>query len=68
MIIQIFTFQYLDDFTAGIYNPYPIRFRNPGTGVHFQCSTTLKPRDLEGHCERPACTKNLYSAEGNHNH
>ncbi|KAI6197597.1 ZP domain-containing protein [Aphelenchoides besseyi] len=61
--------EYLDDFTAGIYNPLPIRFRKPGAAVHFHCSTTLKPRDSTNHCERPACTKNHYSADANfHGH
>ncbi|KAI6238780.1 ZP domain-containing protein [Aphelenchoides fujianensis] len=60
--------EYVDDFTAGIFNPFPIRFRKAGAAVHFHCATTLKPRDGENRCERPACTKNVYSAEANFHH
>ncbi|CAD5234799.1 unnamed protein product [Bursaphelenchus xylophilus] len=61
--------KYLDDSTAGIYNPFPIRFRNQNSAVRFQCSTKLRLRETEGYCERPACTANEYSEGANfHKH
>uniref|UniRef100_A0A1I8F1D9 ZP domain-containing protein n=2 Tax=Wuchereria bancrofti TaxID=6293 RepID=A0A1I8F1D9_WUCBA len=56
--------QYEDDFTAGIYNPLPIRFRGSSSSVQFFCSTTLVPT-IDGGCSRKMCTWNEYGA--NHN-
>ncbi|KAE9553312.1 hypothetical protein FO519_003478 [Halicephalobus sp. NKZ332] len=55
--------QYLDDFTAGIPNPIPIRFRGPQSGVKFECATTLI--SVIGHCEHQRCVANEYSKESN---
>lgn len=57
--------QYEDDFTAGIYNPLPIRFRGSSSAVHFFCSTTLSPA-MNGKCQRKLCTWNEYSKKENH--
>uniref|UniRef100_A0AC34FX96 ZP domain-containing protein n=1 Tax=Panagrolaimus sp. ES5 TaxID=591445 RepID=A0AC34FX96_9BILA len=59
--------QYVDDFTAGIYNPVPIRFRGSQSGVKFQCSTVLSPviENPNGKCERQRCIANEYSKEAN---
>ncbi|KAI1730927.1 zona pellucida-like domain-containing protein [Ditylenchus destructor] len=57
--------QYEDNFTAGIYNPFPIRFRGQKSAVRFQCSTTLSPTGPNGACDRPTCTWNEYSREAN---
>uniref|UniRef100_A0A7E5A0P6 ZP domain-containing protein n=1 Tax=Panagrellus redivivus TaxID=6233 RepID=A0A7E5A0P6_PANRE len=48
--------EYLDDFTAGIFNPVPIRFRGAQSGVKFECSTLLTPSD-NGKCNRRECPK-----------
>uniref|UniRef100_A0AC34RTP2 ZP domain-containing protein n=1 Tax=Panagrolaimus sp. JU765 TaxID=591449 RepID=A0AC34RTP2_9BILA len=58
--------QYLDDFTAGIFNPVPIRFRGTKSEVQFECQTTLIP--TKGPCERKRCVSNEYSKEANLNH
>uniref|UniRef100_A0A915CX39 ZP domain-containing protein n=1 Tax=Ditylenchus dipsaci TaxID=166011 RepID=A0A915CX39_9BILA len=58
--------QYEDDFTAGIYNPYPIRFRGQKSAVKFQCSTTLSPSGPDGVCERHRCiTWSEYTKDAN---
>uniref|UniRef100_A0A914GWU6 ZP domain-containing protein n=1 Tax=Globodera rostochiensis TaxID=31243 RepID=A0A914GWU6_GLORO len=48
--------QYEDYFTAGIFNPYPIRFRSKSTGVRFQCITSLMMLEKDGQCPRESCT------------
>uniref|UniRef100_A0A1I7Z5G2 ZP domain-containing protein n=1 Tax=Steinernema glaseri TaxID=37863 RepID=A0A1I7Z5G2_9BILA len=53
---------YEDDYTAGIYNPLPIRFRGSSSGVQFFCSTTLTPR-MGGTCSRKLCTWNEYTTQ-----
>ncbi|KAH7726177.1 Protein F46G11.6 [Aphelenchoides avenae] len=57
--------QYEDDFTAGIYNPFPIRFRGQKSAVRFQCQTTLRPSIGSEKCKRPLCVWNEYSKEAN---
>ncbi|KAM3727324.1 Cuticlin-3 [Dirofilaria immitis] len=52
--------QYEDDFTAGIYNPLPIRFRGSSSSVQFFCTTTLVPT-IGNECSRKMCTWNEYS-------
>uniref|UniRef100_A0A0M3I112 ZP domain-containing protein n=1 Tax=Ascaris lumbricoides TaxID=6252 RepID=A0A0M3I112_ASCLU len=56
--------QYEDDFTAGIYNPLPIRFRGSSSAVQFFCVTTFVP-SIHGKCERKLCTWNEYSSRYN---
>ncbi|VDM36578.1 unnamed protein product [Toxocara canis] len=56
--------QYEDDFTAGIYNPLPIRFRGSSSAVQFFCVTTFVP-STSGKCERKLCTWNEYSTRHN---
>ncbi|CAI4221552.1 unnamed protein product [Auanema sp. JU1783] len=49
--------QYTDDFTAGIVNPFPIRFRSSSSAVIFYCATSLQPRDSKfGKCSHPKCS------------
>uniref|UniRef100_A0AC35FKY0 ZP domain-containing protein n=1 Tax=Panagrolaimus sp. PS1159 TaxID=55785 RepID=A0AC35FKY0_9BILA len=59
--------QYEDDFTAGIYNPVPIRFRGTQSAVKFQCSTLLSPaiENENKKCEHQRCIANEYSKEAN---
>ncbi|VDK83646.1 unnamed protein product [Onchocerca ochengi] len=52
--------QYEDDFTAGIYNPLPIRFRGSSSSVQFFCSTTLVPT-IKEECSHKMCTWNEYT-------
>ncbi|KAL3103271.1 hypothetical protein niasHS_002457 [Heterodera schachtii] len=56
---------YEDDFTAGIFNPYPIRFRSSrSTGVQLQCATSLILLEKDGQCPRESCdTKGNSAAE-----
>ncbi|VDM91822.1 unnamed protein product [Litomosoides sigmodontis] len=56
--------QYEDDFTAGIYNPLPIRFRGSSSSVQFFCSTTLVPM-VGDKCPRKMCTWNEYGVNNN---
>lgn len=65
LLLRDSPFQYLDDFTGGIFNPLPVRFRNQQSAVRFQCATKLQLREQGGHCERPACTHNDYSPDAN---
>ncbi|VDN05561.1 unnamed protein product [Thelazia callipaeda] len=55
---------YEDDFTAGIYNPLPIRFRSSSSTVQFFCTTTLVPT-IGRKCSRKICTWNEYSSNQN---
>ena len=53
---------------AGIYNPYPIRFRGQKSAVQFNCATTLSPLVApEGRCQdqREKCVWNEYTRETN---
>ncbi|KAJ1357312.1 hypothetical protein KIN20_015438 [Parelaphostrongylus tenuis] len=43
---------YLSKFTAGIRNPYPVRFRSSSGAVILYCVTTLEPTTLTGACSR----------------
>ncbi|PAV66873.1 hypothetical protein WR25_00374 [Diploscapter pachys] len=41
--------QYSSHFSAVIHNPFPIRFRNSGSGsVNLDCQTTFEDKDSEG--------------------
>jgi hypothetical protein len=53
--------QYEDDFTAGIYNPLPIRFRGTSSTVQFFCVTSLMPTLNGDKCVRKLCTWNEYT-------
>ncbi|CAK5017472.1 unnamed protein product [Meloidogyne enterolobii] len=57
--------QYEDNFTAGIYNPYPIRFRNQKSAVQFNCDTSLVLLSQDGKCQRERCVWNEYTKEAN---
>uniref|UniRef100_A0A0N5AHX9 ZP domain-containing protein n=1 Tax=Syphacia muris TaxID=451379 RepID=A0A0N5AHX9_9BILA len=57
--------QYESDFTAGIYNPLPVRFRGTSGAVNFFCTTTLVAVNSDGKCERKMCTWNEYSRKAN---
>ncbi|KAL7079790.1 hypothetical protein ACQ4LE_001349 [Meloidogyne hapla] len=57
--------QYEDNFTAGIYNPYPIRFRNQKSTVQFNCDTSLVLLSQDGKCQRERCVWNEYTKEAN---
>ncbi|OZC10962.1 hypothetical protein X798_02106 [Onchocerca flexuosa] len=56
--------QYEDNFTAGIYNPLPIRFRGSSSSVQFFCSTTLVPI-IKEECSHKMCTWNEYTTNQN---
>ncbi|KAK6759582.1 hypothetical protein RB195_021264 [Necator americanus] len=48
---------YESSFTAGIRNPYPVRFRSSSGAVLLYCVTTLVPTTTDGSCPRPECVK-----------
>jgi len=52
--------EYEDDFTAGIHNPTPVRFRGASGKVRFHCLTSLTLR-VDGKCQRHVCTWNEYT-------
>jgi len=54
--------EYEDDFTAGIHNPTPVRFRGPSGKVRFHCITTLAIK-VDGKCQRHTCTWNEYKPD-----
>uniref|UniRef100_A0A914UP01 ZP domain-containing protein n=1 Tax=Plectus sambesii TaxID=2011161 RepID=A0A914UP01_9BILA len=54
--------EYEDDFTAGIHNPTPVRFRGPSGKVRFHCNTALSAK-LDGKCSRHTCTWNEYKPD-----
>ena len=48
--------QYSSHSSAVIHNPFPIRFRNSGSGsVNLDCQTTFEDKDSEGGCKRFNC-------------
>lgn len=54
--------EYEDDYTAGIHNPTPVRFRGPSGKVRFHCITSLIPK-VDGKCSRHTCTWNEYKPD-----
>ncbi|VDM52555.1 unnamed protein product [Angiostrongylus costaricensis] len=53
---------YASKFTAGIRNPYPVRFRSSSGAVILYCVTTLEPTTLTGACSRHKCNNNIFSS------
>ncbi|KAE9418322.1 hypothetical protein Angca_001213, partial [Angiostrongylus cantonensis] len=53
---------YASKFTAGIRNPYPVRFRSSSGAVILYCVTTLEPTTLTGACSRHKCNNNILSS------
>ncbi|CAJ0610289.1 unnamed protein product [Cylicocyclus nassatus] len=49
--------EYLSTYTAGIRNPYPVRFRSSSGAVLLYCVTTLIPTEMDGTCPRSECAK-----------
>ncbi|VDM74636.1 unnamed protein product [Strongylus vulgaris] len=47
--------KYESSFTAGIRNPYPVRFRSSSGAVLLYCVTTLIPTEMDGACPRSEC-------------
>ncbi|KAL6725046.1 hypothetical protein Aduo_019871 [Ancylostoma duodenale] len=48
---------YESSFTAGIRNPYPVRFRSSSGAVLLYCVTTLVPTTMDSTCPRPECAE-----------
>ncbi|EPB77357.1 hypothetical protein ANCCEY_03510 [Ancylostoma ceylanicum] len=53
---------YESSFTAGIRNPYPVRFRSSSGAVLLYCVTTLVPTTMDSTCPRPECAEHATDA------